>query len=488
MKPILLIHGYSSDGNKNTDQRIRQIYGGLPELLKDIYGEANVEAIDLSRWISLDDGVSLDDIARAMDRALKSDEYEHLLQSGFHVVIHSTGALVTRKWIHHYSPMPSPIDSVVHLAGANFGSGLAHIGRGTMARWKRQIFDGTDVGKKVLQSLEFGCQETIDLHLSLSQPGNDILKDFGVKEYCVVGSQVPKLMRKLPNRYVKEDNSDCTVRASTSNLNFNFVILEPTAKAESLTAAEVKKWNKRRNSNKTIDDDLYEITGESFPEDEDRNVVPFGIAYETAHIGKDLSIVDGRTTRDEMREFFEMIPLYPDAELTPDQYHEVVEQFAAKTARTYEQAAQLPKEKDWNKQEQYEAHAMVVFRIFDRDGKRIKDYDIYFKSTDRRSSKIKLESLIEDNHYNKSDYTRSYYLRVQQFDGENWNNLLDNIGDMELEITALEPDSDEISYVPLSKKLPATYAQKIIRPFQTTIVDVVLERLPSKNVFRIIQH
>jgi len=48
MKPILLIHGYASEGKDNT---VEKIYGSLPENLKELFGDA-VEQLDLSRWIA----------------------------------------------------------------------------------------------------------------------------------------------------------------------------------------------------------------------------------------------------------------------------------------------------------------------------------------------------------------------------------------------------------------------------------------------------
>jgi len=88
MLPILLIHGYSSEGEDNT---VKSIYGSLPKQLGIIFGKKNIKSINLIRWISLNDGISLDDVSYAMDRALKASHPE-LLTSGFHVVIHSTGA------------------------------------------------------------------------------------------------------------------------------------------------------------------------------------------------------------------------------------------------------------------------------------------------------------------------------------------------------------------------------------------------------------
>jgi hypothetical protein len=60
MRPIVLIHGYSSEG-KNT--KVEDIYGDLPSYLRDHFGADNLVEISLARWISLNDGISIDDIS-----------------------------------------------------------------------------------------------------------------------------------------------------------------------------------------------------------------------------------------------------------------------------------------------------------------------------------------------------------------------------------------------------------------------------------------
>src|SRR5580765_2681760 len=113
MKPIVLIHGYSSESPTPEPVSIENIYGDLPRRLRESY---DVVEVDVSRYISLNDSVSVADIARGFHRAL-IEQHPQLLQGGFHVVIHSTGALVIRTWIRLFSPKPSPVRNVVYLAG-----------------------------------------------------------------------------------------------------------------------------------------------------------------------------------------------------------------------------------------------------------------------------------------------------------------------------------------------------------------------------------
>src|SRR4029450_4685316 len=136
MKPVVLIHGYSAESPSADPTSIANIYGTLPQRLRGSY---DVIEVDLSRYVSLNDSVSVADVARALNRALL-EQHPGLLESGFHVVIHSTGALVIRKWISDFSPKPSAVRNLVYLAGANLGSGWVTICPGQTAREGRRVF------------------------------------------------------------------------------------------------------------------------------------------------------------------------------------------------------------------------------------------------------------------------------------------------------------------------------------------------------------
>ena len=480
MKPILLIHGYSSEG-KNTP--VKDIYGSLPEELKKRFRDSNVLDLNLSRWISLNDGITLDDVSLAMNRALNA-RFPKLLSTGFNVIIHSTGALVVRNWIKNHSPKPCPIGNFVHLAGANFGSGLAHIGMGQLARWGRLIFLHTGSGRQVLNELEFGSWKTLDLHRHFLQANNDMFDDYHVQEFCIIGSQIPKKLRVVPIRYVKEDSSDNTVRTSAGNLNFNYVSVTPKPNAFTLTTAAIEALVEKRLNDESIEEKIYDFDLSQLSDA--RQEVPFAIAYETAHFGKDIGIVLGSKNRNNV------MPLIKTALETPydgDAYKQTAERFKAETAKTFQRVSKLKSTLfEWNKQAQYEGHAQLIFRVRDQFGTGVEHFDITLKSKGPDKSKVRLESLIEDHHGNKKNKgTITYYLRTQKFDkkSKKWRDQIAKLLPLDVEITGHEPLSDDISYVPLNIRLTVKQVASIVLSFQTTIIDVQLVRLPSRKVFDI---
>ena len=135
------------------------------------------------------------------------------------------------------------VENLVHLAGAHFGSGLAHVGKGQLTRWARLLALHTGSGTQVLDELLFGSWKSLDLAQHFLAPNKDMFNDYQVQEFCIIGSQIPKLLRAIPIRYIKEDSSDNTVRTSAGNLNFSYVSVTPKPSAFTLS---LRKLNCRR--------------------------------------------------------------------------------------------------------------------------------------------------------------------------------------------------------------------------------------------------
>ena len=487
MRPIVLIHGYSAESKSTAADAIESIYGSMPTALRSLYGKNNVVEIDLSRWVSLEDGLHLDDISRAFDRALHSPEFAHLPVNGFDVIIHSTGALVIRNWIRKFSPRPSPLGNLIYLAGANLGSGWAHIGKGQLAKWGRLVFQaGTERGVRILDALELGAEEAIDLHLYFTEQENFPDRVFEVLEHIVIGSQADAHWYEAPLRYAKEDGSDGVIRVAASNLNFIYCQLGPTAEALALDWQAITTEVERHLAREGERSVLYEKKRVSLPGQAGRPAIPVAIPYRCAHSGDDMGVVTGTRCRAQVLRLIEQALASTD-----DTWQERLAFFENETAATYEKVQTLQKPSWWkwsgDPRNQYDKHAQVIFRLRDQDGRPIKHFDIFFNSleVDRKNSKP-FGELIEDKHLNrKSPNVITFYLRIEAFDKDQqqWLNQLDATGTTYLEITATEPETDSIRYVPLRLRLNKTLLKKWIQPHRTTLFDVELLRMPGPDVF-----
>jgi pimeloyl-ACP methyl ester carboxylesterase len=493
MKPIVLIHGYSAESPTADPASIENIYGDLPRRLRESY---DVVEVDLSRYVSLNDSVSIADIARGLNRSLL-EQYPALLEGGFHVVIHSTGALVIRTWIRLFSAKPSPIRNLVYLAGANLGSGWASIGQGQVARWGRFVFErGAQRGLKVLESLELGSGPTIDLHLSFTRGDSRMVEDYKVQEFVIVGTQADAAWFEFPVRYAHEDGSDGVVRVAAANLNFNYLEIGPKESAQFLPWPAIKAAVEAA-AVKADFDEYYEVKSTSAA-GKDRLLIPCGIPYRCAHTGDKMGIVSGTIPQDQVERMLKLALETP--ERTPSAWQRVVAAYDRETAQTFDNARTMQKPGLFNfladPRNQYDPHAQVIIRLRDQDGLPIPigSSDIFFVSNQQEKGTIPIQSLIEDTSVSGvSPNAILFYLRLRKFirKAQDWVDQLLDVFDFALEITAIEPAAPRqdplVAYLPLRIPLNRRQLTSLIQPHRTTIIDVTLLRLPAPEVYQLIK-
>jgi hypothetical protein len=486
--PILLIHGYAAESSGTDADSIAQIYGELPARLREAYGDASVFELDVSRYITLNDGVTVDDLSFALDRALNA-EYPELLANDFHVAIHSTGALVVRNWLRNYGDKypNKPLHRIVYLAGALFGSGWAHVGAGQLAKWARFLFQGgAERGLHVLEALELASSWTIDLHTHFLQQGNGLFERYGVHEAAVIGTQPSFGWFVIPIRYAHEDGSDGVVRVPAGNPNFNYVRLASNEEARSVFWADAQADVATHQSGVivTTKTPYYRIATEINSKDPGVTPIPMAVAYDRAHTGGS-GIVQQVTNQvfSLMRAAFET---------SDDSWADVAMIFEKETESTYAQAAAantapLPIKWVSDSRSLYDRHAQVVFRVRDQDGRPVEHFDIFFNNVAAANADaLPISSLFEDEHVNDlAANCICFYLRATKWDGKQWVDRVAQVNGCVLEVTAVEPDNDDIVYLPLTIPLSAADLAHWIVPHTTTIIDIELLRLPGPDVFMI---
>ncbi len=154
---LIFVHGWSVT---NTDT-----YGELPEALGTVassYGLAlEVQHLYLGKYVSFHDEVTLDDIARALNRALRDLPGNDGEIEEFSCITHSTGGPVVRYWVDRYYGTRElescPLQHLVMLAPANHGAALAVLGKERVSRIK-SWFSGVEPGQRVLDWLSLGSE------------------------------------------------------------------------------------------------------------------------------------------------------------------------------------------------------------------------------------------------------------------------------------------------------------------------------------------
>jgi hypothetical protein len=242
-RPIVLIHGYSSTGNAfNAWQKILLARGYRPE---DIH---------VVTYQSLTNEVTIRDLAEGFDRALqqqtdlKSKSNNGYKYKPFDAIVHSTGMLVIRAWLTHYTKSPERKNCLKHLIGlapATFGSPLAHKGRGFLvgvfAGNRNRGPDFLEAGDLILGNLELASRFTWDLaHQDLF--GKTTF--YGKKDdtpYVFIFCGTDKYSGLL--KIISQDGTDGTVRLAGCALNSRKIVLDLAGDMQENERVDTATWS-----------------------------------------------------------------------------------------------------------------------------------------------------------------------------------------------------------------------------------------------------
>lgn len=217
--PILLIHGYSDNGESFEPWRKR---------LEDRGFDAST--IYIGNYRTLTNEISIRDLAEGLNRALTVQAGLSPDQS-FDAIVHSTGMLVVRSWLTAYAKNPARknrLKRLIGLAPATFGSPLAHKGRS----WLGSVFKGDrtfgpdfmEAGNRVLDGLELGSKFTWDLAHSDMLGSEKYYGDDTTTPYVFIfaGDRGYKGLSGIIN----EPGTDGTVRWAGCALNTRKIVID----------------------------------------------------------------------------------------------------------------------------------------------------------------------------------------------------------------------------------------------------------------------
>ncbi len=476
---VVLVHGWSV---RHTDT-----YGELPARLErearaGRLPELDVRNIWLGKYVSFRDEVRLEDLSRAFEAALR-EELGAVLAKGrrFACITHSTGGPVVRDWWQrHYAAQgrPCPMSHLVMLAPANFGSALAQLGKGRLSRIKTW-FQGVEPGQGVLDWLELGSPESWDLNVSWVRGGSDPSRIDPPVFPCVLTGQVidRKLYDNL-NSYTGENGSDGVVRVAAANLNATYLRLEQTAPR----AGE-----------------------ESEPETLRLNLVEHAIASPTAfalvpgrsHSGEDLGILRSIRDKDDRHPTVQRISACLRVRTAAD-YAAVRDTFEQQNAevREKEQVERIDRFLLSSRDVIRDRHAMVVLRLRDDHGHVVSDFD--FLLTGKRGDPNKLpRGFFVDRQRNARDRGAvTYYVNYDVMAGSKivWSeqagkrrrvrDALEGVGQLGLRIAA-RPEKGLVHYLGAALSASGENLERLLRPDETTLVDIVLRRIVRQGAFRL---
>ncbi len=386
----------------------------------------DLQEVYLGRYVSLEDDIEIRDIAKALHRAL------HRKLNGdwgrpFHIVTHSTGALIAKQWIvHHYKGRfaeKKPLKNIVFLAGPHFGSRLAHHGRSMMAQARYR----GETGQKVLEALELGSAFSWQINEAWLDPAS--WKKKGIRPFNLIGDKVRNdrfKSRIFPAGY--EQGSDMVVRVPAGNSNF---------KLFSLSAGK-KKLNP-----------VGSIEG-----------VPFAALKDFTHSGDDLGIMNSITSNSTPHTHLGLKLILQCLRVrTKGGYQSAYGALAGETRRTRRVRP---------------GFAQLDFRFRDDQGAPIDDY--VFKLGAIKNGREVPSRTIAHTHKNKNDPGHfTVFINLKELEPR-LVYFIEFDADSGSDLFQYKPDPYRATVSPHG-------ITEIITEDQTTQLDVTLSREPSENLF-----
>ena len=424
---LVFIHGWSV---ASTDT-----YGNLPQVLQKNAPEnlnLEIENIYLGEYISFNNDVTLEDISRAFEYARK----EKLGSERFACITHSTGAPVIRLWIDIYfkdtllrdTLSNTPLTHLIMLAPANHGSALAILGKSKLSRidaW----FKGVEVGEKVLDWLRLGSKH----QWTLNNSSLDYTYDENIFfPFVLSGEKIDENFYDFINSYLVEKGTDGVVRLCGANMNYKTISLKQKSDTNIL---ELKK-------------DIKASPKSAF------EVIP-----NASHSGNKYGI---------------MASVKKNRKVKPA-VNSIIEALKVKDTQDYNQVVENMRERTKLTQKNKQRYIMFVINVKDNYGNKIHDYDMILLAGKEYKPNILPRGFFVDKQKNNDSGNLVYYL--------NYDKLKDiKDGCLGIRIVA-RPDEGFSRYVPAEFKSDGVNLEEFLVENQTLMIEVVLERLISKNTF-----
>lgn len=438
---LIFVHGWSVT---HTDT-----YGRLPEALVAAAGAYNldlsIQHINLGRYISFHDEVTLDDIARALDQALRELPGNQQAVQPFSCITHSTGGPVVRHWVNqYYGPThlaQLPLRHLVMLAPANHGSALAVLGKERVGRIKAW-FSGVEPGQRVLDWLSLGSEgqwklneDYLDYHYA----------DDNFFPFVLTGQGIDNQFYDFLNSYLVEPGSDGVVRVAGANMNYRHFTI-------------------KQNQEVVRQDPMtYRLV-----ENQDRPVrvpkpVPIRVYADYSHSGKKMGI---------------MASVTPGANPPQPVVDDILRCLQVENWASYQQRAEGIAELTTVAQRGQDRYAMIIFNIHDDRGNRFAkdDFDVFLLAGSDYQPEMLPKGFFVDRQMNARTSNLVYYLNVDKM-----NQIKDGL--FGIRIVARPASGFSYYFVGEFRSDGAAY-EDIIVPNQTTYVDITLNRQVDKNVFR----
>lgn len=485
--PVLILHGWSDN------------YESFIPLKQWLCAQGyQAQQVFFGNYESMEDHVTFDDLADGLQT-----RFEELIGKGqlpplnpfsLDVIVHSTGGPVVRHWLHHYIKDVCigdldrcPIQRLIMLAPANFGSRLAEQGKSGLAKlFKGGLGHGFQTGKAILDGLELGSPVTwriAEQDLFSEKKLYRCSKNRGPFVFVFSGTNTYGDLKGFVAEGANEDGSDGTIRAAAASLNTIKIVAnyrnpeEPTATAQR------------------------------------GNYDPFAFSLVPGKNHSEIVPSDPNQAHPTFQKIEECLAIDTD-----ESYEALRRKFDTENGQFYTAEAEAVRKEEKDDSERVHKYQQFLVRVLDDMGNDVTDYQIEFHVVDDTITQStwdakkpdtlkplkryqKLTQFLRDKvvaHVNKHSVDPSYRTFFINLD------KLDELQDLirkgspgayiGMNIDASGPtkdltyDTDRLRYLPVEMKIPDDKAGEVdfFKANTSTLVEIQLQRVPGPEVVKLV--
>jgi len=329
----------------------------------------------------------------------------------------------------------------------------------------------------VLDWLELGSNEGWELNLDWIENSKDQVGTNGIFPFVLTGQAIDRKLYDNINPYTGEAGSDGVVRVASASINSRHVML----------------------------------TQPPLSMDQQGNIIPLDFtsgaivtAPKTAlrvvrlksHSGSDMGIMNSVLqdssdvkSADTVSAILQCIKVKADSD-----YQQVCNDFAAKTDQI-QKDEQLETETDLLVIKRHfinDRYSMVIFRVRDHKGYPVTDFDLVLTAGANDDPNHLPEGFCADRQRNRlNPETITFYFNFDILNGCDAIKDGSNIVRPAIKPTTMlgihiypRPVNGFVRYMPCQVKASAALFNNVLLPNTTTLVDIVLQRIVDKEVFR----
>ena len=469
MSQVVIVHGWSDTSRS---------FAPLAEFLRS--NEIAVTPIYLGDYISLDDDVRVEDVAKRMHAVFNARLDTGELHAPFDMIVHSTGGLVARQWLAEYYPGGgSPARRLIMMAPANHGSPLAAKGKSLVGRIAKGWNNWFETGAEMLYALELASPyqwSLVQRDLLARSEGADT--PYGkernkVLPFVITGTHpYASGARKL----VDENGGDGTVRVPAANMNTRGRTIDFSGVAGQV---EITDWHHRH----------------------DIELIPFAVLPDRNHATViDPTAIGAASKADDRERLGELI--LSALKVEEDGYDTMARAWYQLSEDTAGLAANEDARQDHfgndRPADYFHQYMQVVVHAIDDNGNDVADYFIEFSDgsvgDDRQAAEFFHTEVLESVKRNSMNPAyRCFYVDRTDLRTRYYPMVADSEERHLLMTISVAPPGGNVAYfggthsaqTVVSVHRETRPEQRWFRRNQTHYVEIIIPRMPRNEVFRL---